>query len=659
MASTYDGRPQRPDRRPDRRRDDQDGPRPSRGTGGIPDGAIIGLLGTLLGATALVWLSTALSALMTHGRLPHPLPFGGTPEAIRSLALRPNHLAAAWPGTPAADLPSPLAFWVAFFLLLALLISLTLTILTAWLRIRAARDAGRFDAHVKRGPQTGKAKGADGPDGALPPEFTPVAPGAHSAHSAHGEPVAPGAPMVPVAPGPYGAPVAHMAPSAHGVPVTPGAHGLPGAPAAPGETTLDFGAVAAPAPPARAFAFPAGMTALLVPDAAGIAAKRLLLQRAVQTATGPVLVVTDDLALWESRPPHRDARLFDPLRLVDEVPDPDTRVRWAPHHRCEDQATATGRAHALLAPTARTGTSPLPSQTERAVQETAQTLLRCWLHAAALDGRPFRHVQRWAGGHARNEAAAILRTADPHQAAAGWDGELQAVLTPTTAHAAEVRETALARILSALDALSELQVLQACTPSSTTDGLDVESVLRHRGTLYLLGRATEGRVDGRSQRSAMPLLTALVEDVVERGRRMAVRSSSGRLDPPLLCVLDNVAAVAPFPGLPELMARGGPLGLTGVAVLRSPEQARSRWDARAVHSLWTNSDARAVVGPIAGPELTGMLTALDTAPPEVGAASAGRGGGALAGDEIVLLTSRVPAQRFRTAVPSGLHPAQQ
>ena len=56
----------------------------------------------------------------------------------------------------------------------------------------------------------------------------------------------------------------------------------------------------------------------------------------------------------------------------------------------------------------------------------------------------------------------------------------------------------------------------------------------------------------------MPLLTALASSVVEHGRRMAARSSPGRLDPPITLVLDDVAALAPLPELPALMAEGPP-----------------------------------------------------------------------------------------------------
>ena len=99
------------------------------------------------------------------------------------------------------------------------------------------------------------------------------------------------------------------------------------------------------------------------------------------------------------------------------------------------------------------------------------------------------------------------------------------------------------------------------------------------GTLYLVGESIE---DPRAHPGAMPFLTALASNVVEHGRRVAERSSAGRLDPPLTVVLDDVAAVAPFPQLPELLASGAARGMPTLALLRSREQARSRWPQQAL-----------------------------------------------------------------------------
>lgn len=90
--------------------------------------------------------------------------------------------------------------------------------------------------------------------------------------------------------------------------------------------------------------------------------------------------------------------------------------------------------------------------------------------------------------------------------------------------------------------------------------------------------------DPRTDPGAMPLLTALLSHVVEHGRRMAERSSDGRLDPPLTLVLDDIAALAPLPALPGLLETGRTRGLLTLATMRSQEQARARWPHHSLRS---------------------------------------------------------------------------
>ncbi|WP_265737654.1 type IV secretory system conjugative DNA transfer family protein [Peterkaempfera bronchialis] len=341
---------------------------------------------------------------------------------------------------------------------------------------------------------------------------------------------------------------------------------------------------------------------VFAPPSATRAKGPLLIHPAITHAPGPVLATCAGPATWEATTEQREktgpVRVFDPLRLTTaEVPQ---RLRWAPHDGCQDPATATARAAALLHPVI----PPHSTGPAAAVHTAARTLLRCWLHAAALDDRPFRQVHRWSGSHGTHDALRILRT---HRGAAeGWSGELEAALTAAPhATGRELRDAALELLTRTFSALEELHVLQACTPSAS-DRLDVESLLSERGTLYLVAEPVEAP---HHQPGAMPLLTALAQDVVERGRRMAVRSSAGRLDPPLLAVLDDVASVAPLPALPDLMVRGGAQGVPTVAVLRSPEQARARWDDRSVHRLWTEAATRTVLGPSDAASVRALLAA--------------------------------------------------
>ncbi|WP_372442665.1 hypothetical protein [Streptomyces pactum] len=283
-------------------------------------------------------------------------------------------------------------------------------------------------------------------------------------------------------------------------------------------------------------------------------------------AEGPILVVTSDPELWAATKDGRaklgPVHVYDPTHRLDTP----ARLRWNPAAGCEERDVAAARATALLAPVRPT--NPL----QRPTADAAETLLRCWLHAAAVDGRPFRQVHRWAQGNSAHEPVRILRTHP--KAAGGAAGELEATLT---AHP-ERRDQAQELTSRTLGALSSIHIRDACNPGRA-DALALESFFGEGGTLYLVGESIE---DPRNQPGAMPLLTALLAGVVERGRRLAERSSSGRLDPPVTLVLDDIAAVAPIPALPDLIAQGAAQGLLTLALMRSQEQARSRWPNRAL-----------------------------------------------------------------------------
>ncbi|WP_376773007.1 type IV secretory system conjugative DNA transfer family protein [Streptomyces himalayensis] len=283
--------------------------------------------------------------------------------------------------------------------------------------------------------------------------------------------------------------------------------------------------------------------------------------QAVRDAEGAVLVVTSNPALWAET---KDARAkLGPVLLYDPSHRCDTpaRLHWSPSTGCENKTTAAQRAAALLAPIRPA------SKLDAAVADTAETLLRSYLHAAAVDGRQFRQVHRWAQGSQVQEAVRTLRT-NP-KSAPGAAGELEAALTSHP----ERRDIAQELTARALSALFTVNVRESCTPNRT-DALALDSFTNEGGTLYVVGESIE---DPKTNPGAMPLLTALTSSVVEHGRRMAERSSSGRLDPPLTLVLDDIAAVAPLPQLPDLLTTGPSQGLPTLALLRSREQARARW----------------------------------------------------------------------------------
>ncbi|CAG7616905.1 type VI secretion protein [Streptomyces bryophytorum] len=526
-------------------------------SGGLPDGLIVGVIAFLLGVTLLVWTATGIAAVLSHGAWPSDVHFTRTPRAMRALIGQPHDIPAAWPDAKPGGLPGAGLFWGIFISQFMVLFAAGVWVLNVVARLR-----GRRPRRVRR-PQPAPEPAVAPP---APPAAVVPAPrrrgrapavqghGDTSRSEGHGDGDGLDAWFRTV---PQAVPPRPADPVTAELPPVGAAGERPAAPE-PRPAVLDGGEVT------RTYALFSGPR--------GDQAKRIV-QPAVLAAAGPVLVTTADPDTYHQTVGNRSklgpVHVYDPAHLLD-VPG---RLRWAPHGGCEVPATAGIRAAALLAPlrTARAD--------EAIVHSTAVTLLRCWLHAAAVDGRPFRQVHRWAaGGAAAADAVRILRT--DTGAASGWSGELESVLH---AHP-DRRDAAQALIRQTLAPLNSVHIRDACNPART-GGLDLESWGAERGTLYVVGERVE---DPRTHLGAMPLLTALVSSVVEHGRRMAAGSSAGRLDPPLTFVLDDVAALAPAPDLPALLATGTAAGLPTLAVLRSPEQALARWPS----PLWPAADLR-------------------------------------------------------------------
>ncbi|MFG2407636.1 type IV secretory system conjugative DNA transfer family protein [Streptomyces brevispora] len=510
------------------------------GTGGIPDGLLIGLLVFLLGLTLLAWTATGLAGLLTHGAWPQGVTLAETPLAIRRLVEAPHDLPAAWPATPAEEFSGYGLFWGLFIGELMVLVVLTVFVMgvvARWRGVRSWQRAQRLEQLEQRQQEELQRR----PDQGTRQEYAYEAPAPDPATKP--APASRTAPQEPTL-----VATEHLAEPQH-----PHPHPHPANPVHAAADTAD--ALATAPPPT----VPSPRARLVVYGPA--ATRRPTVVQAIREADGPALVVTSDPSVWAET---KDARaklgpvlVYDPGHLCDTP----ARLHWAPTAGCELPDRAAARATALLAPVRP------QAGIDAATADTAETLLQCWLHAAAVDGRPFRQVHRWALGGSAHEPVRLLRTHP--KAASGLAGLLESALT---AHP-ERREMAQELTVRAFGALSSVHIRDACTPNRA-DALALESFVDEGGTLYVVGEPIENPRPGPG---AMPLLTALASDVVEHGRRMAARSPAGRLDPPMTLVLDDVAAVAPLPRLPELLATGQAHGLPTIALLRSPEQGRARW----------------------------------------------------------------------------------
>lgn len=292
----------------------------------------------------------------------------------------------------------------------------------------------------------------------------------------------------------------------------------------------------------------------------------------VTTSTRP-----DNLAVTlASRQKRGPAAVFDPQGLA-RAPGAMPSLRWSLVQGCWRPQTAMLRAETLVPSSGRSG-----MENGTFWRQQALTVVRCLLHAAALDGRPPVHLYRWSHAAAgAKEAVAVL--ADDPGAAPGWDRALDAVLSADQ----RTRDSVWALVANTFAPLADPDVLAAVSPAPG-DEFDPAAFLRDKGTLYLLGSAS-----GASATAS--LVAALVEDVVDTAKRQAASSPGARLDPPLALLLDE-ASNYPLPSLPSLMSEGGGSGITTLAVLQSLAQARDRWGTDAAGAIWDSAIAKIVLG---------------------------------------------------------------
>ena len=255
-------------------------------------------------------------------------------------------------------------------------------------------------------------------------------------------------------------------------------------------------------------------------------------------------------------------------------------MAWDPIDGCEDPIRAATRAEALAANTGIT------SSGENAVwRGHAKTVLECVLHAAALNGTSIDVAYRWMQSpHAMDTALAILE--NHPDACPTWDDRLRGLI-----HNADPRfvGSVMSVVSSAITPLSLPTVRAALTPSPTRPAVTAASLLRDAGTLYCL--ATD-----RGAGASAGLVSALIEDIAYVARRTAARSPGGRMDPPVLFLLDECANVAPIPSLPNLLADGRGQSLTIIPIFQTLAQVRSRYGDEDASTVFSASQIKLILG---------------------------------------------------------------
>jgi type IV secretory pathway TraG/TraD family ATPase VirD4 len=303
-----------------------------------------------------------------------------------------------------------------------------------------------------------------------------------------------------------------------------------------------------------------------------------VLARICRQHPGPVLATSTKPDLYELTATAR-ARVgpvaaLDPDGLVPAA----AQVRWSPVAGCERSEIAERRAAALVAAVGDDGDTRYGAF----FRNSARDVLKCYLHAAALDGRDIRSVLEWSRRLDDPSAAEILRA--HHSAAPGWAG----IIAVHTTEASETTSGVMRHLAEALACFSHQAVVALCCPKPGR-AFDIAAFLEAKGTVYLLGKEA-------SLGAVAPLLTAFAQEVFDTAQRLATSYPTRRLDPPLLGLLDEAPSIAPIPTLPALLADGRGTGVVMIYAMQSFSQAVTRWGAQQAATMANATSITAVFG---------------------------------------------------------------
>jgi len=311
---------------------------------------------------------------------------------------------------------------------------------------------------------------------------------------------------------------------------------------------------------------------------------RIACQR-VWDAPGFVLATTTkaDLiaATFAARTHAGRIAVFDPEDLTG-WPDP---LRWSVLAGCGDPDTAIRRADALARAMPLEGT-----RNGAYFEQKASTLVRCYLHAAAVGGHSIRDVRVWVSTRTNRTAIDILTDTLPD-----WATELEQIL----GSASESTDDVLAAAARLLEPLASPKLL-AAVDIPIEESVDIaEFVLSGMNTLYLVSKG--------STRSMAPFVAALAAEVHHLADRASQHCPGKRLDPPIRLVLDEMNNIAPIPDLPMIMTDSGGKGISVWAFAHNQDQNEMRWGTEGGRVLAQSAPATVILPGLRGvDELTAL-----------------------------------------------------
>ena len=223
----------------------------------------------------------------------------------------------------------------------------------------------------------------------------------------------------------------------------------------------------------------------------------------------------------------------------------------------------------------------------------AQELLCALFLAAAASGRTLRDVARWLDETASPTPAELLDGAGFRALASALRGAQNG--------APETRDGIYQTARTAAACLHDEEIMPwVSPPPRSLPVFSADAFAGSADTLYLLSE---------SRAAASPLVAALTDMVMRAGRRHAERAG-GRLDPPMVLILDEAANICRIADLPDLYSHLGSRGMVPVTILQSYQQGVAVWGEPGMAALWGAATRKVIGAGIDDPRLARDLATL-------------------------------------------------
>ncbi|NNJ62245.1 MAG: type IV secretory system conjugative DNA transfer family protein [Dactylosporangium sp.] len=346
----------------------------------------------------------------------------------------------------------------------------------------------------------------------------------------------------------------------------PSLAGLPSKRIAPADTGIALGTMRLPgrAGPLLRASWEDGVLAIMGPRAMKTTA---IAVPAILDAPGAVLVTSNRADVWATTHTARAGIgrvwVFDPQAITRTG----QRWWWNPLTAIRSVEDAARMASHFVQPIRR-------DKGEDFWLLAAEDLLTSFFLASAAAGLTMTDTQAWLADANDDEPVRLL-------ADHGYP-EVSRALRGRQHGAPETRDGIYETARTAAKCLQDPRIMAWVNrpASSAEDQLapfDADAFPTSRDTLYLLSKDGAG--------SSGPLVAALTDQVMRYAVGHA-EACGGRLDPPMVAMLDEAANVCPLADLPQLYSHYGGRGIVLVTILQTYQQGSGVWGERGIGALW-------------------------------------------------------------------------